>query len=148
MYRDVPGSGHFFHTLQLCGRRPGRGPRQPPGKATQLTGCTGVPRCLFALQSFRGLLKEVMSKLRLNGKVLQLGNSQGGWNHRWGQEPSPQGQGELWRAEKRGGLCEMRWKVISLVHDGAAWYSWRQCLMEGGPHLLLILDTIGTLSRV
>ncbi|XP_029338835.1 serine protease 57 [Mus caroli] len=54
---------------ELQGVETGRGPRQPPGKATQLTGCTGVPRCLFALRSFRGLLKEVMSKLRLNGKL-------------------------------------------------------------------------------
>lgn len=62
MYGDVPGSGHFFYTLQLSGRRPSRGPRQSPGKATQLIGCIGVPRCLFALRSFGGLLKELMSK--------------------------------------------------------------------------------------
>lgn len=62
VYGDVPGSGHFFHTLQLNGRRPSGGPRQPLGKATQLIGCMGVPRCLFALRSFGRLLKEVMSK--------------------------------------------------------------------------------------
>lgn len=28
----------------------------------------------------------------------------------------------------------MKWKVISLVHHGAAWYDWRQSLMVGGPH--------------
>lgn len=61
----------FPHTLQLCGRRSGHGPRQPLSKATQPAGCTGVPTCLFALWGFRGLLKEVMCKLRSNGEILK-----------------------------------------------------------------------------